>query len=298
MFSNHMTTIVRLAAQQQQQQQKRGMATLKAISIRLKSVKNIQKITQSMKMVSAAKYNRAERDLKQARPLGIGTKAFYEQAEIQAPPDDEKKLVVAITSDRGLCGAVHTGVSRNIRDVLLADPKECENTKIICVGEKSRAILSRLFANNILFVASEVGRKPPTFNDAAKVAIEIMNSGYSFGSGRIVYNRFKSVVSYAVDQLPLFDKNAVVNAPKLSVYDSLDESVIQSYLEFSLASLLFYSMKEGACSEQSSRMTAMDNASKNAGEMIDKLTLTFNRTRQAVITRELIEIISGAAALD
>ncbi|XP_003399832.1 ATP synthase subunit gamma, mitochondrial [Bombus affinis] len=298
MFSNHITTIVRLAAQQQQQQQKRGMATLKAISIRLKSVKNIQKITQSMKMVSAAKYNRAERDLKQARPLGVGTKAFYEQAEIQAPPDDEKKLVVAITSDRGLCGAVHTGVSRNIRDVLLADPKECENTKIICVGEKSRAILSRLFANNILFVASEVGRKPPTFNDAAKVAIEIMNSGYSFGSGRIVYNRFKSVVSYAVDQLPLFDKNAVVNAPKLSVYDSLDENVIQSYLEFSLASLLFYSMKEGACSEQSSRMTAMDNASKNAGEMIDKLTLTFNRTRQAVITRELIEIISGAAALD
>ncbi|CAD1473765.1 unnamed protein product [Heterotrigona itama] len=298
MFSNHMATIVRLAAQQQQQQQKRGMATLKAISIRLKSVKNIQKITQSMKMVSAAKYNRAERDLKQARPLGVGTKTFYEQAEIQAPPDDEKKLVIAITSDRGLCGAVHTGVSRNIRDALLADPKERENTKIICVGEKSRAILSRLFANNILFVASEVGRKPPTFNDAAKVANQILNSEYSFGSGRIVYNRFKSVVSYAVDQLPLFDKTAVVSAPKLSIYDSLDENVIQSYLEFSLASLLFYSMKEGACSEQSSRMTAMDNASKNAGEMIDKLTLTFNRTRQAVITRELIEIISGAAALD
>lgn len=105
-------------------------------------------------------------------------------------------------------------------------------------------------------------------------------------------------MSYKVDDLPLFDKNAVVTAPKLSVYDSLDDEVIQSYLEFSLASLLFYSMKEGACSEQSSRMTAMDNASKNAGEMIDKLTLTFNRTRQAVITRELIEIISGAAALE
>ncbi|CAL7951673.1 unnamed protein product [Xylocopa violacea] len=298
MFSNCMTTIMQLAAKQQQQQQQRGMATLKAISIRLKSVKNIQKITQSMKMVSAAKYNRAERDLKQARPLGVGAKAFYEQAEIAAPPEEEKKLVIAITSDRGLCGAVHTGVSRNIRDALLADSKERENTKIVCIGEKSRAILSRLFANNILFVASEVGRKPPTFNDAAKVAIEIMNSGYTFGSGRIVYNRFKSVVSYSVDQLPLFDKNAVVSAPKLSIYDSLDENVIQSYLEFSLASLLFYSMKEGACSEQSSRMTAMDNASKNAGEMIDKLTLTFNRTRQAVITRELIEIISGAAALD
>lgn len=105
------------------------------------------------------------------------------------------------------------------------------------------------------------------------------------------------MVSYAVSNLPLFDKGSVLAAPKLSIYDSIDEEVIQSYLEFSLASLLYYSMKEGACSEQSSRMTSMDNASKNAGEMIDKLTLTFNRTRQAVITRELIEIISGASAL-
>lgn len=251
-----------------------------------------------MKMVSAAKYNRAERDLKQCRPLGEGTKTFYEQAEIQPPEGEPKKLVVAVTSDRGLCGAVHTGVARNIRESLLTNPAERDNTMIVCIGEKSRAILSRLFAKNILFVASEVGRRPPTFNDAAKIANEIMNSGYSFGGGRIVYNKFRSVVSYKVDQLPLYDKNAVTTAPKLSVYDSLDEGVIQNYLEFSLASLLFYSMKEGACSEQSSRMTAMDNASKNAGEMIDKLTLTFNRTRQAVITRELIEIISGAAALD
>ncbi|XP_018350414.1 PREDICTED: ATP synthase subunit gamma, mitochondrial [Trachymyrmex septentrionalis] len=299
MLSNRISTFLRLAAQEQQWQQQRGMATLKAISIRLKSVKNIQKITQSMKMVSAAKYNRAERDLKQARPLGTGTKVFYEQAEIQSPPEEPKKLVIAVTSDRGLCGAVHSGISRKIRDQLLDEPKDRRgDTKIICIGEKSRAILQRHFPKNILFVASEVGRKPPTFNDAAKIAIQILNSGYSFGSGRILYNRFKSVVSYAIDELPLFDKNAVIIAPKLSVYDSLDDEVIQSYLEFSLASLLFYSMKESACSEQSSRMTAMDNASKNAGEMIDKLTLTFNRTRQAVITRELIEIISGAAALD
>ncbi|XP_008547821.1 ATP synthase subunit gamma, mitochondrial [Microplitis demolitor] len=294
--TSNLVTLAAGAVQQQQQQ--RGMATLKSISIRLKSVKNIQKITQSMKMVSAAKYNHAERDLKQARPLGQGTKIFYEQAEIQAPENEPKQLVIAVTSDRGLCGAVHSGVSRNIRDKLLADQNLRENTKIICIGDKSRAILSRLFAKNILFVASEVGRKPPTFTDASKVAAMILSSEYTFGSGRIVYNRFRSVVSYVVDQLPLFDKSAVISAPKLSVYDSLDEDVIQSYLEFSLASLLFYSMKEGACSEQSSRMTAMDNASKNAGEMIDKLTLTFNRTRQAVITRELIEIISGAAALD
>lgn len=281
-----------------QQQQQRGMATLKSISLRLKSIKNIQKITQSMKMVSAAKYSRAERDLKQARPLGEGTKTFYERAEIAQPEDAPQKLIIAVTSDRGLCGGVHTGIARNIKDSLLTNPAEQANTKIICIGEKSRAILVRLFAKNILFVASEVGRKPPTFIDASKVANEILNSGYEFGSGRIVYNKFKSVVSYGIQNLPLYHKNAVRDAPKLAIYDSLDEGVIQSYLEFSLASLLFYSMKEGACSEQSSRMTAMDNASKNAGEMIEKLTLTFNRTRQAVITRELTEIISGAAALE
>lgn len=276
------------------QQQQRGMATLKAISIRLKSVKNIQKITQSMKMVSAAKYARAERELKQVRPIGSGAKQFYEKAEIAPPEDVPQKLVIAVTSDRGLCGAVHTSVARHIRTELAKDDK---NIKVICVGDKSRAILSRVYGKNIIMACNEIGRLPPTFLDAAKLADAVLKSDYKFGSGEIVYNRFKSVVSYATSILPVFSLASVAAAPKLTLYDSLDDEVIQSYLEFSLASLLFYSMKEGACSEQSSRMTAMDNASKNAGEMIDKLTLTFNRTRQAVITRELIEIISGASAL-
>ncbi|EAT39355.1 AAEL008848-PA [Aedes aegypti] len=275
-------------------QQNRGMATLKAISIRLKSVKNIQKITQSMKMVSAAKYARAERDLKQARPYGVGAQQFYEKAEVAAKEEEPKKLYIAITSDRGLCGAVHTGVARYIRGDLAADP----NIKVICVGDKSRAILQRLYGKNIEMVCNEVGRLPPTFLDAAKLTNAILNLGYEYTDGKIIYNKFKSVVSYAVADMPIFSLKSVESAEKLPVYDSLDSDVIQNYLEFSMASLLFFAMKEGACSEQSSRMTAMDNASKNAGEMIDKLTLTFNRTRQAVITRELIEIISGASALE
>jgi F-type H+-transporting ATPase subunit gamma len=271
------------------------MATIKTISLRLKSVKNIQKITQSMKMVSAAKYTRAERDLKQARPYGEGTKQFYEKAEVATLESDQaKKLYIAITSDRGLCGAVHTGIARSIRLELASNP----DIKVICVGDKSRAILQRLYGKNILMVAQEIGRKPPTFLDAAKLANEVLNLDYEFTDGKIVYNKFKSVVSYGVKDLPLFSLAAVQSAEKLPIYDSLDADVIQNYLEFSMASLLFYSMKEGACSEQSSRMTAMDNASKNAGEMIEKLTLKYNRTRQSVITRELIEIISGAAALD
>lgn len=192
-----------------------------------------------------------------------------------------------------MCGAVHTGVSRAIRNELIANP----DIKVVCVGDKSRGILQRIYGKNILLVANEVGRLPPTFLDAAKLAISILNLGYEFTDGKIVYNKFRSVVSYQQTDMPVFSLGAIEKSEKLPVYDSLDAEVIQSYLEYSMASLLFYAMKEGACSEQSSRMTAMDNSSKNAGEMIDKLTLTFNRTRQAVITRELIEIISGAAAL-
>ncbi|XP_044745877.1 ATP synthase subunit gamma, mitochondrial [Coccinella septempunctata] len=283
-----------VVAQNAQISQQRGMATLKAISIRLKSVKNIQKITQSMKMVSAAKYNRAERELKQARPIGAGSSQFYEKAEVTAPTDVPQKLFIAISSDRGLCGAIHSNVARVIRGEL---NKDDQNIKIVCVGDKSRALLARVYGKNIIMAANEIGRLPPTFNDASILADAIISSGYKFGSGEIVFNRFKSVVSYSTQTLPVFSLNSVQAAPKLSIYDSLDDEVIQSYLEFSLASLIYYALKEGACSEQSSRMTAMDNASKNATEVIDKLTLAFNRTRQAVITRELIEIISGASAL-
>lgn len=271
------------------------------------------------------RYARAERDLRQARPFGEGAKQFYAVADIQPPTDNGKELMVAMTSDRGnfsqpfnashmhfigncfffissrllgLCGAVHTGIARTIRNDLQSRPEaNSDNAKIACVGDKSRAILQRILAKHFIFVANELGRLPPTFLDASKVANNILNSGYEFTHGRIIYNKFKSVVSYACTSIPIFSVKQVESAENIAVYDSLDADVIKDYLEYSLASLIFYAMKEGACSEQSSRMTAMDNASKNAGEMIDKLTLTFNRTRQAVITRELIEIISGASAL-
>jgi len=273
------------------------MPNLKIIGLRLKSVKNIQKITQSMKMVSAAKYARAERDLKAARPLGNAAQAFYNQAEV-VPEEKEapKELYVAMTSDRGLAGAVHTSICKQIR-AELATKANPDNVKILCVGDKSRAFFQRWNRDQILLVGSEIGRLPPQFGDASKVANAILSSGYEFDSGKILYNKYNSVVSYTTSTIPIFSQDTVNNATKISVYDSLDADVVQSYMEYSLASLIYYAMKEGACSEQSSRMTAMDNSSKNAGEMIDKLTITFNRTRQAVITGELIEIISGAAAL-
>jgi len=279
-------------------QQQRGMANLKLIGLRLKSVTNIQKITQSMKMVSAAKYARAERDLKAARPLGEAAKSFYQHVDVGSEKAEApKELYIAMTSDRGLAGAVHSSIGKTIR-AELAEKENLDNVKIICVGDKSRGFFQRWSKDQILMVGSEIGRLPPQFLDASKVANAILNCGFDYDVGKLMYNRYNSVVSYTTSEIPIFSVDAVSNAAKLNTYDSLDADVLQSYLEYSLASLIYYAMKEGACSEQSARMTAMDNSSKNAGEMIDKLQITYNRTRQAVITGELIEIISGAAALD
>merc|ERR1712226_1159491 len=224
-------------------QQQRGMANLKAIAIRLKSVKNIQKITQSMKMVSAAKYARAERDLKAAKPYGHGAATFYEQAEVKAPNEKPKELFVAMTSDRGLCGGIHSSICKSIRNKLLERGEDLSNVGIICVGDKSRAQLSRLFGKQILMVGNEIGRLPPQFGDASKVAENILGSDFEYDVGNLYYNEFKSVVSYKTSEMPIFSANSVTSAEKISVYDSLDADVIQSYMEYSLASMIYYAMK-------------------------------------------------------
>ncbi|OWF42490.1 ATP synthase subunit gamma, mitochondrial-like [Mizuhopecten yessoensis] len=276
--------------------QVRGMATLKEIRLRLKSITNIQKITKSMKMVSAAKFAKAERELKPARVYGHGAKTFYEHAEVTVPEGGNAQVFLALTSDRGLCGACHSSIAKTIR-TKMGDASVAKDAKLVLVGDKAKAILHKPFANNMLLSFNDIGKTPPVFKDAATVAQSILDSGFKFDVANMYYNTFKTVVSYKTSELPLFTADTVANAKNISLYDSLDQTTLACYNEFSMANLIYYGLKESACSEQSSRMTAMDAASKNAGEMIDKLTLTFNRTRQAVITRELIEIISGAAAL-
>ena len=117
-------------------------------------------------------------------------------------------------------------------------------------------------------MGSEIGRLPPQFGDASKIASAILNSGFEYDIGKMYYNQFRSVVSYKTSELPIFSQAAVDSAEKISLYDSLDADVVQSYMEYSLASMIYYCLKEGACSEQSSRMTAMDNSSKNAGKSL------------------------------
>merc|ERR1712170_280758 len=276
--------------------QVRHMATLKALSMRLKAVTNIQKITKSMKMVSAAKYARAERELKPARSYGLGTQSFFERADVKQDEKSPNHLIIAMTSDRGLCGSVHSSISRAIKAAVPEKPAGV-NVKIVCIGDKSKAILGRLFPDNMLMHFVEIGKKVPVFGDAGIIANELLQTEYEFDHGELYFNIFKSVISFKTTILPVFTEKSIKDAENFHLYDSLDENVLQCYNEFALASLIFFALKESACSEQSARMTAMDAASKNAGEMIDKLTLTYNRTRQAVITKELIEIISGAAAI-
>ncbi|ELW64996.1 ATP synthase subunit gamma, mitochondrial [Tupaia chinensis] len=225
------------------------MATLKDITRRLKSIKNIQKITKSMKMVAAAKYARAERELKPARVYGIGSLALYEKADIKVPEDKKKHLLIGVSSDRGLCGAIHSSVAKQMKSEVAALTAAGKEVMLVGIGDKIRGIL------------------------------------------------YRSVISYKTEEKPIFSLNTIASAESMSIYDDVDADVLQNYQEYNLANIIYYSLKESTTSEQSARMTAMDNASKNASEMIDKLTLTFNRTRQAVITKELIEIISGAAAL-
>ncbi|XP_073475543.1 ATP synthase subunit gamma, mitochondrial isoform X1 [Aquarana catesbeiana] len=273
------------------------MATLKDITRRLKSIKNIQKITKSMKMVAAAKYAKAERELKPARVYGTGALALYEKAEIKTPEDQKKHLIIGVSSDRGLCGAIHTSVAKAIKNEISSLAGSGKEVKVLGIGDKLRGILQRTHGSHFLITFKDVGRKPPTFGDASFIASELLNSGYEFDQGSVVFNRFRSVISYRTEEKPIFSLDTVANSDSITVYDDVDADVLRNYQEFTLANIIYYSLKEGTTSEQSARMTAMDNASKNASEIIDKLTLTYNRTRQAVITKELIEIISGAAAL-
>lgn len=288
MFGSKVNLFVPIATQS------RNYATLKDISMRLKSVKNIQKITKSMKMVSAAKFAQAERSLQHCRPYGEA----ITDVEVEKDGENVKKhLLIAVSSDRGLCGAIHSSICKAVK-ATMNEQKDGLETKIVCIGEKAKSVLQRTYSPNILLSVNDVGKKNITFLDASNIASEILNTGFEYDSGEVLYNRFKSVISYTTTQQPFYSTDLFSGCKDFGLYDSLDSETLKCFQEFQLASLVFYGLKENGASEQSARMSAMDNATKNAGEMIDKLTLYYNRTRQAVITRELIEIISGAAALD
>lgn len=270
---------------------------LKIVQNRIKGVQSVQKITKSMKMVSVAKYGRAERLLRQVRPFGETTKKFFELIPLQ--PQNEEMLLFVMSSDRGLCGGCHTYVSRYAaRYIENSEDKEKDtNLKLVCVGDKSRSILQYKYRKHIIMVVREVGKRPPTFLDASLIALGIRGTGFINKNWVVIYNKFKSMVSYETTNIMVPNIPNVLESPRILPYDDVEDEDIESYCQFAKAAIIYYALVECSVSEHAARVTAMDKATTNASEMLQKLRLKYNRGRQANITKELIEIISGAAAL-
>ncbi|KAI8364407.1 ATP synthase F1, gamma subunit [Blakeslea trispora] len=271
--------------------QARNMATLKEIQQRLKSVQNIEKITKSMKMIASTKVTKAQRGMEAARVFGQASNSLFESAETKAG-DDAKTLYIASSSDRGLCGGIHSSVSKATRKAITESPE----SDLVILGDKPKAQLSRVVRKNIRLTFNQIGKDVPTFEEAASIVDVIKSSEIEFDTANIVYNKFNSVVSYEAQTIPAFSQEAFKSSPNFSVYE-IEDDVLANLQEFTFANSVYWAMAEGHASEMSAKRAAMENATKNAGEMIGKLTMTYNRGRQAVITNELIDIITGASAL-
>ena len=295
------------------------MPSLKDLKVRINSVKSTQKITSAMKMVAAAKLRRAQEQAEAARPyaerLGrmIAALAGRVGGTAGALPllvgngRSETHLIIVATSDRGLCGAFNSSIARDARALartLLADNK---TVKILCVGRKGRDQLRRDFAKNIVDTIELGSKKQIPFADAEAIATRVREM---FEAGEIdvatmIFARFRSAISQVVTRQQLIPvalpeaetAAAPPGAAAIYEYEPDEEGILQALLPRNLSVQVFGAMLENNASENGARMSAMDNATRNAGDMIDNLTLNYNRTRQAVITKELIEIISGAEAV-
>lgn len=291
------------------------MPSLKALKNRIASVKNTRKITKAMQMVAAAKLRRAQEAAEAARPYaermnavmsGLAAAAAGNEGAprlLSGTGSDKVHLLVVMTSERGLCGGFNSTIVRLARaraNDLLAHGR---TVKILTVGKKGREQLRRDFGN--LFVGhvdlTEVRRVG--YSNAQSIASDILarfNAG-EFDVATLFFNRFQSVISQvptAQQIIPAqFEGDAAASTSTLYDYEPSEEAILADLLPRNVATQVFTALLENGASEQGARMSAMDNATRNAGDMINKLTIQYNRSRQAAITTELIEIIAGAEAL-
>ena len=291
------------------------MASLKDMRVRLASTKATQKITKAMQMVAASKLRRAQAAAEAARPYAermekvLGNIASSVSDINSAPPllagtgKDQVHLMVVCTAERGLCGAFNSSIVRLAREKINAAIGQGKTVKILCVGRKGADQLRRQYSQQIIEVI-ELRVKTLGFEHADKVGekiLELYEKG-EFDVATLFFSRFKSVISQIPTALqvipPVFDtKPADDGAPAAYEYEPDELDILTELLPRNISVQVFRALLENAASEQGARMSAMDNATRNAGEMIRKQTITYNRTRQAIITKELIEIISGAEAL-
>ena len=288
------------------------MASLKDLKIRIDSVKSTRKITKAMQMVAAAKLRRAQEAAESARPYSERMNAVMSNLTAAAKGSAsapkllagtgaaQTHLVIVATSERGLCGGFNTNIVKKARTDIEALKAAGKTVKILTVGKKGREQLKRDYASH--FVAhidlSEV--KKIGFENAREIAQNVISrfDAGEFDVATLYYAKFESVIS----QLPKAQQLIPVEAPEDAApaqydYEPSEEAILDDLLPRAITTQVFAALLENAASEQGARMSAMDNATRNAGDMIDNLTIEFNRTRQAQITNELIEIISGAEAL-
>jgi len=292
------------------------MPSLKDLRIRINSVKSTQKITSAMKMVAAAKLRRAQEQAEAARPYAermermlrslAASVAGQEGAPVllAGTGRDAVHLVVVMTSDRGLCGGFNSTIVRGARRLIRELQSGGKQVKVLCVGRKGRDQLRRDFGNLIIGTIEEIAKPRLTFDAADRVARRIAGM---FGNGEfdvctIIYNRFKSAMTQIVTALQLipFAADGTGQEPGAAAsyeYEPDEAIILTELLPRNLSVQIYKALLENGASEQGSRMTAMDSATRNAGDMINRLTINYNRSRQAYITKELIEIISGAEAL-
>ncbi|KAL9077750.1 MAG: hypothetical protein Q9161_000122 [Pseudevernia consocians] len=269
-----------------------GYATLREIEGRLKSIRNIEKITKTMKIVASTKLNRAQRAMVESRSYGETSNTVFEKAETKPIESEEKKtLIIVCSSDKGLCGGIHSGLSRATRRMLEKKP----NSDLVVLGEKSKAQLGRSSGKKIQLSFAGVGKDVPTFADAQAIADQISLLPTDYADVQILYNKFINATSYEATPIEAFSEEAIRESPNFAAFE-IDDEVLANLREYALANSLYWALAEGHACEQSARRNAMDNASKNAGDMINKFQILYNRTRQAVITGELVEIITGASA--
>lgn len=246
-----------------------------------------------MKIVASTRLSRAQRAMAVSRVYGTAQQEVFNKAETTGPEAPEKKLLVVLSSDKGLCGSIHTQISKKARSFIAENP----NTDVVAVGDKVKAQISRTHPDNIVLSVSQIGKEAPSFTEAALIADKILSLGVEYDKVEVLYNKFVSGMSFEPTPIPAFSQKDIENSPKLGSFEIEDE-VSQNLAEFAFANYIQWGMAEGHASEISARRNAMDNASKNANDMIGKFTILYNRTRQAVITNELVDIITGASSLE
>ena len=296
------------------------MPSLKALRSRIASVKSTQKITSAMKMVAASKLRRAQTQVEAARPYALRMERMLASlaVNIAGQPNapkllagtgrDQVHLLVPVTGDRGLAGAFNSSVGRLTRTVARRLEAEGKTVKILAVGRKGRDMLRRDLASRIIGDISFAGRKSIGFADAQEIATRILamlDTG-EFDVCTLVFNRFVSVMSQVPTEMRLIPPALPAQAPEQDVepskramyeFEPDEETILARLLPQNLAIQIYRTLLENTAGFYGAQMSAMDNATRNAGDMIKRLTLNYNRARQENITRELIEIISGAEAL-